>query len=159
MVVKYFDFDFSKKAWFSLFIILLIPALLRHLSYFMAFTQTGIYPSVSPESVAFFNAGNIILFVLEEIILSGIIAVLYFFRYELHFLVFGYLFDPVIDVFNSLFLEIFNYIPLTNFIIRELALPYLLAGFLLMFYFDDYSKVKNWVYSLLFIMIGFQFIV
>ncbi|PIO00351.1 hypothetical protein COT72_01440 [archaeon CG10_big_fil_rev_8_21_14_0_10_43_11] len=158
MVTRYFDFEVRKHDFLKLFLVLLIPNMLRHLSYFFAYLQTGIYPSVSPESVAIFGAGQFALFFLEEVGLSLIMAVVYFFRHELHFLTLGYLVDPVIDAFNSLSVELFNYVPLTNFLMRELVLPYLFFGFILMFYYDHYEKVKDYVYALLLLILSLQVI-
>jgi hypothetical protein len=158
VVTRYFDFEVSKEEFFRLFVVLLIPNMLRHVSYFLAYSKTGIYPSVSPESITIFGGGAFALFFLEEAGLALIMTILYFFRHELHFLTLGYLIDPVIDAFNSLGAQLFSYVPLTNFLVRELVLPYLFFGFLLMFYFDHYDKVKNYVYGLLLLILSLQVI-
>ncbi len=159
MIRKYFDFNFTKEEFFHLFLILLVPSMLRHVSYFFAFLQTGIYPSVSPESISIFESSGVILFFIEEVGLSFIMSIVYFLRFELRFLTLGYLVDPVIDAFNSLSVELFNFVPLTNFVIRELALPYFFFGFLLMFYYDDYESIKKMVYALMLIILAIQVVI
>jgi len=147
----------NRQDWFRLLLILLIPNLLRHVSYFMAYQQTGIYPSISPESVEIFTRGKILIFIIEELILSGIMSFFYFFDWRTRFLTFGYLCDSLIDMINSAWVEINNAILMNNFIIRELFIPYIVIGGILMFKIKDYKKIVPVVYALnlLFLLIQF----
>ena len=159
-VVKRFFKKFTYKQYFSVFMILLVPSLLRHLSYFDAYTNTGVYPSISPESKAFFESGFAFMFLLEEILLSAVISLLYFAKLDwLKFLAFGYLFDPVIDVTASIYTKMTSLLFLPSFALRELVLPYAFTGFLLMWLFREVKKVWRPIYIVISGLLIFQFFI
>lgn len=138
---------FALKQYFTIFLILLVPACLRHLAYYDTYASTGVYPSVSPESKAFFDNDMPLMFFVEEALLSSVIALLYFARTEwTRILAFGYLIDPIIDIISSIYTKMTSLIFLPNFILRELILPYAVIGLILTFTFKDLKKVWRTVY-------------
>jgi hypothetical protein len=158
--MKHFFKEFNYNQYLAVFMILFVPAMLRHLAYYDAYTSTGVYPSVSPESKAFFETGLALLFFLEEALLSAVIALLYFAKWEwLRFLAFGYLFDPIIDITASIYTKMTSLIFLPSFALRELVLPYALTGFLLMWLFKDVKKVWRPIYVIISGLLTYQFFV
>ena len=141
-----FEFVINMDDFTKLFFILLIPAILRHFSYFLAFFSTGIYPSISPESLLIFNQGDYFLFLWEEVFLSFLFSVIYFFNKKLRFLTFGYLIDPIIDLISTIPLYVTGKILLTNFFIRESLIPYLIIGPLLTYKYKEFEDFYKKVY-------------
>ena len=112
---------FTLKQYLTIFLILLIPACMRHLAYYDVYQETGVYPSVSPESQAFFENNMFFMFLVEEALLSAVIGLLYFTKIEwTKILAFGYLIDPIIDITSSIYTKMTSLLFLNNFLLREI---------------------------------------
>ena len=145
--MKQFFKKFSLEQYFTIFLILLVPACMRHLAYYDVFAETGVYPSVSPESQAFFENNLFVMFLIEEALLSAVIGLLYFAKLDLlRILAFGYLIDPIIDIISSIYTKMTSIIFLNSFLLREIILPYLVIGLLLAWTFKDLKKIWRTVY-------------
>ncbi len=125
----------------TLFLVLFILNITRHISYFHAYTLTGIYPSISPESIAIFTMQKSALYILEELMLSIIMTLIYFYAPKINFLTYGYLIDPIIDIANSITVVAIKTIVLNNFLIREIILNYLVLGIILKKRYKDIFKI------------------
>ena len=151
---------FTLKQYSLIFLILLTPAMLRHLSYYDTYASTGVYPSISPESIEFFKNDNYFMFFIEEALLSAVLTLIYFTKWEcLRFLTFGYLIDPIIDIVCAIHTKLTGTILLQSFALRELILPYALIGFLLLWHFKKIKNVWRPVYVIICALLTIQFFI
>ena len=151
---------FTLKQYLLIFLILLTPAMLRHLSYYDTYASTGVYPSISPESKEFFKNDNYLMFFVEEAFLSAILTLIYFTKWNwLRFLTFGYLIDPIIDIVAAIYTKMTGLLFLPSFALRELILPYALIGFTLLWIFKDVKKVWRPVYIIISALLTYQFFI
>ncbi|MBR9678836.1 MAG: hypothetical protein GON13_01035 [Nanoarchaeota archaeon] len=160
MIQTKFLKKFTLKQYLTIFLILLSPAMLRHLSYYDTYTSTGVYPSISPESKEFFKNDNYLMFFLEEAFLSAVLTLIYFTKWDwLKFLTFGYLIDPIIDIIAAIYTKMTGILFLPSFALREIILPYALTGFVLLWVFKDLKKVWRPVYIIISGLLIYQFLI
>jgi len=127
----------NKKEFLIIFILLLLPNWLRHLAYYVGILKTGGFGFIiSYETKQMYDVNAMFLGLLEEVVFSLLFTTLFLGFNELRFLAYAWVFDSFYDCTQVLiysltgftFLSFINLPILTRFIIRELLLPYVIAG-------------------------------
>ncbi len=127
----------NKKEFLIIFILLLLPNWLRHLAYYVGGLKTGGFDFIiSYETKQMYNLNAMFLGLLEEILFSFLFTTLFLLFNKLRFFAYAWVFDSFYDCTQVLiysltdftFLSFFNLSILIRFIIRELLLPYVIAG-------------------------------
>ncbi len=141
----------TKKKVFFLFIVLLIPNLLRQVLYYSSYIKTGSTDFITSfETKAIYGSNMFLLGVLEEVII-GLFFVLLWFSYDkARFLGYGWIGDAFIDfifvgtwfLLGQTPLQLLGLNNVISFILREVVFSYGIIGILLYKKKADINKVS-----------------
>lgn len=146
----------NKKDFFTFFIIILIPNILRQVLYWVTYLITGSTDFiVSFETKAIFDSFPIIGS-LEEIAIGVIYALLWFRFKKLKFLSYAWINDALFDFISVFFwffmggtpLQLLGFGTITRFFLREIILFYVIIGPLMMKYKLNIKRLSLW-YSII----------
>ncbi len=151
---------FTTKEYFTLFLILIIPAILKEMSYYETYYVTGTLPTTDPAIRLLFFSNNFFALILGEAVIAALAALLYFMKYDwLKFAAFGYLIRSVTEILASMYTQMTGAMFLPSFILRDAILPLFLLGFLMLWTFKDIKRVWRPVYLIISALIIIQFFV
>ena len=129
----------NNKEFFTFFIIILLPNILRQVLYYLTFLKTNSLDFIdSFETIAIYNSFPF-LGIIEEIIIGIVFSYLYFKYRRLRFLSYGWITDALIDyifvvswfLFSLTPLQFLGFNQITRFVVREILLSYVIFGPLL----------------------------
>lgn len=139
-MMKFFTkWKFDPKQFFTIFIIILIPNILRQIVYFVASNKTGSIDFIASFETRVIFTTFPFLGIVEEIILGLIFVAIWFYVKHGKFLAYGWVFDSLFDFISVIAWFFIGVTPLqalglgavTRFALREIVFSYVIAGPLL----------------------------
>ncbi|MCD6576157.1 MAG: hypothetical protein J7K73_03290 [Nanoarchaeota archaeon] len=137
------------KEFATLFVIVLIPEIMRHLAYYFAQLKTNTIGFIASfETRVMYSASFPIAGILEEIIIGFAYITLWFKFRKLRFLTYAWIADVAFDFISVISFILIGATPLqllglplkTRFLLREIIFFYVIIGPLLMKYKIDIKK-------------------
>ena len=146
--------NFNKKDIHILFVLLLIPNILRQIVYFTTFLRTGSYDFIaSYETIQFYALGFPYVGVIEEVLIGLVFVSFWIMSSKLRFFAYGWLFDAFFDFVSVFVWSLTGATPLqalglnhqARFFVREILFSYMIFGPLLWYKKVDIKKFSFFV--------------
>ena len=144
------------KEFFTLFLILLIPNILRQVIYYIAFSKTNSIDFIASFETKVIYSTFPFVGIVEEVFIGLVFVFLWFNFSKLKFFSYGWINDAMFDYISVLSWFVFGFTPLqflglgqlAEFLVREIVIPYVILG-PLMYKFNLNIKKVSIVYALL----------